>query len=572
MKSIKVLKSFSCFVALFVLVCAGIVANSESSKAGTFGNFEFTMSSSTNEITITGLSESGEELADIVIPVQINGYNVTAVKGLSKNDNLRTLSFEPGSVVKSISSVNGCENLTTVTLAPSIRTIESYCFQDCTSLASIAIPEGMTEIGSSAFSGCKSLATVTLPSTLTSISDSCFRGCISLKSIAIPAGVKSIGTSYYNYSDSFNGSGLESIVIPDSVTSIGGGVFANCKSLTSVTLSKNIKTIERNLFNGCTNLKNISLPIDVTSIRYDAFKGCSELETVTLGDALTSISDGVFSNCPKLTVRVVRGTIAEAYCMNRNIPYVIYASSIGGCTVDGIVEKQYTGAPIVQNLDIKLGTVPLAQNVDYTVEYSDNINVGTATLTITGTGNYIGHISKTFRIVGIDISKAKIKMKSRIKYNAKYQTPAVKVTIGGKTLSTNDYSVSYYGNCFVGTATVTVNGTGNYRGTVSRKFTINPAGTKVKAIKGERKGFTVSYKGKHIQTAGYQIQYSTSKKFAKKATKIATVKNIKKKSKTVTGLKSKKVYYVRVRTFGLVTGDKNKYCSGWSPAVKVRTK
>lgn len=557
-------------IALFVLVCFGLIVKPAVTKAGTFGMFEFSMDSKTNEITITGLNGSGAEATNIVIPSQINGYNVTRLgnRCFEERSNIVSVSFEAGSMLTEIgdSAFSGATSLSSIVIPASVRTIGEFCFNECTSLTAISIPEGVTALDSGTFQKCTSLNSVTLPSTLTKLSSAwgnCFSGCTSLKSLIIPNGVTSIAY------ETFENSGLESIVIPDSVTFMDFSVFKGCRNLVSVSISNNLKTIPGGAFQDCTSLKNVSLPIDVEYIRHDAFNGCSELESLTLGDAIKDIDRDVFTGCPKLTVRVVRGTVAESYCMNNNISFITYASSIGGCKINGIVEKPYTGAAQTQNLVISLGTTVLAENVDYTVTYSNNVNVGTATVLITGTGNYVGKIQKTFKISAVNLATAKIHVKSKVKYNAKYQTPAVKVTLNGNIIPSNYYSVSYYGNCFVGTATVTVNGKGNYRGTVRTTFTIVPKGTKIKSVKRGSKSITVSYKENHIQTSGYQIQYSTDKKF-KKNCKIATVNNNKKKSKTITGLKARKKYYVRVRTYMLVGGKK--ISSSWTPAKAVKTK
>lgn len=573
-KKLHIRLNVGCIMTVAVLLlCAGFIAEPSVSKAGTFGVFEFSMDSDTNEITITGLNDSGKGLQNLVIPAQVNGYSVTKISrnAFSGNNDIVSVTFESAVGVKELgsSAFAECTSLTSIALPTSVRTIGCSCFEGCKALQSIVIPEGVTEIEYETFRNCEALSGVALPSTLKTLGGSwsfmggVFEGCSSLKTINLPGAISAINRYTFAYS------GLESITIPDSVTEIGNNAFSSCEKLVSVTLSNNLKELSSRIFSGCVSLKNLSFPIDMEEVGSYAFSGCSELETVTFGDAIKSIGNSAFSDCPKLVVRTVRGTQAEVYCMNNNINYVTYASSIRGCVFEGIVEKIYNGAPQTQSMVVKLGVVPLTENVDYTVSYTNNVNVGTATITVTGIGNYIGYIHKEFRIAPISIEKAKVSVKSRLKYNAKYQTPKVGVKLNGKALPASSYSVSYYGNCFVGTATVTVRGTGNYSGTVTKTFNIVPKGTKIKAVKGVSKGFTVSYKENNIQTTGYQVQYSTDKKF-KKNSKISTVKNVKKKSKTVTKLKGGKKYYVRVRTYALI-GNK-KICSSWTPAKTVKTK
>ncbi len=86
----------------------------------------------------------------------------------------------------------------------------------------------------------------------------------------------------------------------------------------------------------------------------------------------------------------------------------------------------------------------------------------------------------------------------------------------------------------------------------------------------QSKGFTVKWKKQKKSTTGYQIQVSTNKKFAKKVTVTKTVKKNSTTKLAIKRLKSKKRYYVRVRTYKTVKGKK--YCSGWSKVKTVITK
>ena len=131
-----------------------------------------------------------------------------------------------------------------------------------------------------------------------------------------------------------------------------------------------------------------------------------------------------------------------------------------------------------------------------------------------------------------------------------------------------DYTVSYKNNKKVGTATITVTGKGNYTGTVTKTFKINPKGTSLKKLTKGKKQFKATWKAQKTQTTGYQIQYSTNKKF-KSGNKTVKVKKNKTTSNTVKKLKAKKKYYVRIRTFKTVNGKK--FCSGWSKVLSVKT-
>ena len=79
-------------------------------------------------------------------------------------------------------------------------------------------------------------------------------------------------------------SSLTSVIIPDSVTSIGEYAFNNCSSLTSVTIGDNVTTIGSSAFYNCSSLTSVVIPNSVTSIGQYAFKGCSSLTSVTFKD------------------------------------------------------------------------------------------------------------------------------------------------------------------------------------------------------------------------------------------------------------------------------------------------
>lgn len=157
-------------------------------------------------------------------------------------------------------------------------------------------------------------------------------------------------------------------------------------------------------------------------------------------------------------------------------------------------------------------------------------------------------------------------------YDGKAKTPSVTVKdSAGKIIDERHYTVTYKNNKKIGEATVIVKLKNNYTGTLNKTFEILPKGTSISGrIKAKSKGFQVKWKKQKSTITGFQIQYSTNKKFKKKATVTKTVKKKSASSLTVKKLKSKKTYYVRVRTYQTVNGKD--YCSVWSKSKKVTTK
>ena len=199
----------------------------------------------------------------------------------------------------------------------------------------------------------------------------------------------------------------------------------------------------------------------------------------------------------------------------------------------------YDGKPKTPTVTVKDGDNTLVENTDYTIAYSNNVNVGTAKVIITGTGAYSGTVTKTFTITEAappqqqakELSKCTITLsKTSYTYDGKPKKPTVKVKDGKKILVKNiDYTITYHNNVNAGTAKVTVKGKGNYKGTVKKSFTIT--------IKKGTSHKVSSYQYK--VTAASTVSMTAVKN--KKATKIKVPKTVKIGGKTfkVTAIGSK---------------------------------
>lgn len=189
---------------------------------------------------------------------------------------------------------------------------------------------------------------------------------------------------------------------------------------------------------------------------------------------------------------------------------------------------------------------------------------------ITTTCTRCGTTTKTVKIA--KVSKIKLS-KTKYTYNGKKQTPSVTVKDSkGKELKVNtDYKVKLPSSRKnVGTYEVKITFKGSkYSGSKTLSYTINPKSTKLSKVSAKKKGFEAKWKKQSTQTKGYQIQYSTDSKF-KSGNKTVTVNKNSTTKKTISKLKAKKKYYVRIRTYKTV--GKQKYYSDWSKSVKVTTK
>lgn len=201
-----------------------------------------------------------------------------------------------------------CSNLESITIPESVTVIESSSFYGCTSLSEITIPSSVTEIEGHAFYGCTSLSEITIPSSVTSLSQYAFLKCTSLTEINVDAensNYASVDGVLYNKEKTLLihcPSGKEgSVIIPNSVTSIGASAFEECKKLTHVELPEGITNIDHIAFRYCYNLTGISIPSSVVEIGSEAFHYCRSITDVTIPASTTKIGWQAFGDCTSLT-------------------------------------------------------------------------------------------------------------------------------------------------------------------------------------------------------------------------------------------------------------------------------
>lgn len=196
---------------------------------------------------------------------------------------------------------------------------------------------------------------------------------------------------------------------------------------------------------------------------------------MTAGTDYTVTQNNGGTNRGSYTVRVSAASNSDCYANSGSATFVITEKTITEDMIGDIASSTYDGNAKTPDITVRNGNVTLIKNTDYTVEYSNNTNAGKATATITGKGNYKGTVSKDFTISAKPLTDNMVTLnKISSEFNGENQKPTVTVKDGSRTLNEGvDYTLTNEGGTNAGTYTVSVEGKGNYSGTVSKDFTIN---------------------------------------------------------------------------------------------------
>lgn len=338
--------------------------------------------------------------------------------------------------------------ITSLVVPESVETIDKLAFSHMANLTNATFPAGC----GITFSDCKNLKTAKITGNPTVIDNYMFYECSQLTDFEIPGSVKKIGyAAFYN-------TALKEAVIPASVTEIDDWAFGECQNLEKAVLSDGLKSIGGAAFYECPELTDSNIPDSVTTLGDFAFGWCPKLKDMTIPDTIDNFGKCVFANTPGVTIDTSRKYFIPTVDGIKDLPYtgsevtqpdmeitvngvtlkedsdyeVSYSSNteIGmatmdinfkgqyvghltrtfnvvqtdmsgdGITVTGIHNTRYTGKKIVMSkLAVQAGGRTLTPGTDYTVAYKNNLNPGTAEITIAGKGNYTGTVVKTFNIL-----------------------------------------------------------------------------------------------------------------------------------------------------------------------------
>lgn len=262
----------------------------------------------------------------VALPRDLRLIGDYAFSGCYKLEEVR---FDVRSNVREIgnNAFSNCYNLTRINLPEGLEVIGNRCFNNCNSLKRIALPSTLLEIGSEAFAEVP-LTDVRLPNYLTKLGHDVFKGT-KITTLLLPRDVKvdndsfgkmprlrefqvERGSRYYSTEDGvlydatgavlicYPNSKSGSFSIPNDVTTLKSGAFAECVSLTGVTFPSSLLDIGAKAFDGCTSLGNVIIPVGVTSLGEEAFSHCDKMTTATIDAQLTLLPARAFESCGSL--------------------------------------------------------------------------------------------------------------------------------------------------------------------------------------------------------------------------------------------------------------------------------
>lgn len=233
-------------------------------------------------VSISSYAFSGcSALQQINIPQSIKSL----ADGVLSYSGIKTLDIPSSVNYIGESAFSNCKSLQSIKLPERLTLLNYNLFDGCERLSDIQIPSTVTAIEDCAFNGCKALQTITLPASLctfenTSWSDnSIFSGCSALKSILVEAGNKyfeSDGTALYNkVKDTLIcfPAGVTSVVVPQSVKTIGVKAFCGCDSLQNIMFEDGVSdlVIEQYAFENCKNINRLVITSGIKETKYGAF-------------------------------------------------------------------------------------------------------------------------------------------------------------------------------------------------------------------------------------------------------------------------------------------------------------
>lgn len=398
-------------------------------------------------------------LPSTVTDVGVGAFAFSSITSFKATDNLESIEEYAFYGCKNLESADlgnnimllgagaftGCEKLTEIYIPDTVTNIEMEAFKNCFALHTVRMSPNVDYIPREAFYNCKELSTFTWDSDSKLVGRLAFAKCVSLSEFDF-VNVEKL------YDNSFLNSGVnvvqlgetENEAIRTPLTTVEVQSFMDCDNLATLGIGGNVTTIKTQAFANCENLETAVIADSVTEIAEDAFDGCDKLtiycsensyvhtyaqtqgirvSTLVIAPIPNQTYTG-FEIKPDISVSASGDKLAEnvdfgvTYANNINVgnadvtvkgkgdfrmfaskaKFTIVTKNISAVSVSPIADQPYTGSAITPEFTVTDGLKVLSEGKDYNVTYTNNINEGSATVTITGKGNYSGTTTTNFQI------------------------------------------------------------------------------------------------------------------------------------------------------------------------------
>ncbi len=357
-------------------------------------------------------------------------------------------------------------NLTSVTIPGSVKRIgKAFICSNFTKnlITEINLNEGLEVIDGS-FAGSK-ITSIDFPDSLIEIGRESFYNCVRLEYVEFPEKLTTIGSFAFYYC--FR---LEEVVLSESITHIDGSAFGGCP-IKKVVVPESLASIVEKTFWECEELEIVVIGGKVEEIGSEAFSKCTSLEAIIIPDSVNSISDDAFKDAnEEMVIYCNEGSYAEEYAVRNNIKYTTLV-------LDAIPNQTYTGKAIEPTVKAKANNRQLVLNSEYKLSYSDNIDVGVASVTARGLGDFKHLIAKgKFNILACQLKNVTVNYQDFTYYSPNGIKPELSIYIGNNLLCEGeDYLVIGLDKITgVGVYNIAIKGTGNLSGTQNLTLDVLP--------------------------------------------------------------------------------------------------
>ena len=443
-------------------------------------------------------------------------YNCESLENIYIPENVNTIATE---------AFSGCSNIKKIQVAVNNKVFDSR--NNCNAVINTSNDElivgcmntrldyGLKRIGQCAFRNVTGLYEINVPSSVASIGESAFYGCINLHNISLSENLQKIGERAFGSCE-----GITSIELPDGIKEIGSYVFSFCGNLKSIYIPASVERMGAMVFDEhsddliirCYRWSNAYKYAIDCSIQYEVL----EVVKTDISDAIIQgiedkTYDGAFQKQRSITIFLNGIQLQEGrdytltYENNKNpgkakiiisgienytgtidryfyiIKPIVDIGKIYDVDIIGIPKSViYEGGRITfQNVQVKVEGTVLNEKTDYILTYNNNINVGNASIVITGKGDYSGTIKKNFLIKSRDISLKNNQISvcgvpdSDIYTGKTCVYPEIVVKCGNTIMKVGkDYTIGYHNNKNIGIAKVIISGKGNYSGSITKRVKI----------------------------------------------------------------------------------------------------